>query len=135
MSTTSTLHRGWAFTLLLALALMISVAAPALASDTFNVSVYHGINGRSLGLEKELPVNVFVYKDGAHLATIEDFRFKDRFEAPLPAGEYLIMVELTDGTPLPTMTLGPVEIPAGAEVSIHAKLGAGKAPILKAMVR
>ena len=34
------------------------------AEGTFNISVYHGINGRSLGLDKELPVIASVYKDG-----------------------------------------------------------------------
>jgi hypothetical protein len=28
-------------------------------SDTFNLDVFHNINGRSLGLDKELPVDVY----------------------------------------------------------------------------
>ena len=38
------------------------------ADGTFNVSVYHGINGRALGLSKELPVIATVEKDGQLLA-------------------------------------------------------------------
>jgi hypothetical protein len=38
---------------------------------------------------------------------------KDRYSNALPAGTYTIMVRLADGTPLPSMTLNSVTIPAG----------------------
>ena len=38
--------------------LLSAQAALAAGHDTFKVSIYHGINGRSLGLSKELPVNI-----------------------------------------------------------------------------
>lgn len=104
------------------------------ADGTFNISVYHGINGNALGLSKELPVIASVWKDGALLATLP-LSFKDRFTADLPAGTYTIMVSLPDGTPLPSMTVGPVEIPADADVRIQAQLSAGKTPILNARVK
>ena len=43
----------------------------------------------------------------------------------LPAGNYTITVELLDGTPLPSMTVGPVDVPAGADLIFNAKLEAG----------
>lgn len=111
-------------------------AAPAFANgDTFSVSVYHGINGKSLGLSKDLPVDVMVYKDGSLLATITDFTFKERFEAELPAGEYTIEVVSQEVGPLPSMTIGPVELSEGLDLRIRAKLDSLKTPILKVKVR
>lgn len=132
-------RRNWIFGLLaavMALALVFA-AVPAKAADgTWNVSVYHGINGRALGLSKELPVNITVYKDGAVLAYINDFEFKERFNATLPAGEYKIEVFSQElGTIVPSMTLGPVMIGEGADLVIRAKLGAGKTPILMVKAR
>jgi len=93
--------------------------------------VVHGINGRSLGLSKELPVNIIVYKDGAVVAHINDFTFKERFSATLPAGEYKIEVFSQElGKIVPSMTLGPVSIPAGADLLIRAQLSADKTPVL-----
>lgn len=124
------------FTLVALLAGAFAFAAPkAKAADgTFNISVYHGINGRALGLSKELPVIATVYKDGAWLANIP-LSFKDRFTADLPAGTYLIEVEAVGVGPVPSMTLGPVTIPADVEVRIQAQLGPGGVPILKARVK
>ncbi len=123
--------------LALAFALLLSLLAQTvLASNgTFNVNVYHGINGRSLGLSKELPVDISIYKDGGLLTTIEDFTFKSRLSTPLPAGEYLIMVSSDEAGPLPSMTVGPVQIPEGANVYLHAKLGANKTPIIAVRVK
>jgi hypothetical protein len=53
----------------------------------------------------------------------------------LPACEYMIKVALPDGTEIPSMSLGPVEIPAGVDVRIQAQLAAGKTPILNARVK
>ena len=99
------------------------------ADDTFSVTVIHGINGRSLGLSKDLPVVATVLKDGATIAEI-NLSFRDVVEADLPAGEYLIEVESLEAGPLPSMTVGPVDIPAGADVRLQARLGAHKVPII-----
>jgi len=101
--------------------LSASVAESMMASNTFDVTVRHSINGRSLGLPKALPVNVFI--NGA--LAIPGFEFGDKVVTSLPAGNYTITVELLDGTPLPSMTVGPVDVPAGADLIFNAKLQAG----------
>lgn len=127
-------RRNWIFGLLAAIMVfaLVFAAAPAKAADgTWNVNVVHGINGKSLGLSKDLPVNITVYKDGVVLAHINNFTFKERFAAALPAGEYKIEVFSQElGTIVPSMTLGPVVIPAGADLLIRAQLSAGKTPVL-----
>jgi hypothetical protein len=124
------------FTLIALLAGAFAFAAPkAKAADgTFNISVYHGINGNALGLSKELPVLASVYKDGQLIATLP-LSFKDRFTADLPAGTYEIMVEAVGVGPVPSMTVGPVAIPADVEVRLNAQLGPGGTPIIKARVK
>jgi hypothetical protein len=102
-----------------------------MSDGTFDVVVRHSIDGRSLGLKKSLPVNVYI--NGA--LAIPDFRFGDRVEASLRGGTYTISVTLADGTPLPSMNLGPVDIPADADVTINAKLTGDKTPILFATVK
>ena len=119
---------------LLAGAFAFAVPQAKAANGTFNISVYHGINGRSLGLDKELPVVATVYKDGAWLAEIP-LEFKERFTADLPAGTYLIEVEAVGVGPIPSMTVGPVSIPADVDVRIQAQLSGGKTPILNARVK
>jgi len=59
-------HNWWMVAVAIALvALMAFSVQTALASDgTFSVSVYHGIDGRRLGLSQELPVNVWIMKEG-----------------------------------------------------------------------
>ena len=101
----------------------------ASANDSFDITVKHGINGTSLGLDKDLPVDVYVNGDKAFT-----FSFKDIVSTSLPAGEYTIMVKLA-GTETVVMSLGPVEIPAGADVGIRAKLSAEKTPTLKVQVK
>jgi hypothetical protein len=108
-------------------------AQEAKAADTFNISVYHGINGRALGLSMELPVTASVYKDGVMIASIP-LEFKDRFTTDLPAGSYKIMVASEEAGPLPSMTVGPVDIAAGSEVRAQAQLSGGKTPILNVRV-
>ena len=124
------------FALIALLAGAFAFAAPrAKAADgTFNISVYHGINGRTLGLDRELPVIASVYKDGQLIATLP-LQFKDRFSADLPAGTYTIMIEAVGVGPVPSMTLGPVTIPADVDVRVQAQLGAGQTPILNARVK
>lgn len=128
MSTKSKLSLiGTLFVLVFSLALSF---APARAmEDTFNIYVKHDINGRSLGLDKDLPVDVYV--NGAKAFT---FEFGDSFSAALPAGSYFIQVKLA-GTDLTVMSLGPVEIPAGVDVTIRAQLGAEKTPTLRVNVK
>jgi len=109
-----------------------SEAMEEMVSDgTFDVKVRHSIDGRSLGLKKALPVNVYI--NGA--LAIPDFRFGDSVSTSLQAGTYTIAVTLADGTPLPSMNLGPVDLPADADVTINAKLTADKTPILFAQVK
>lgn len=114
-------------------ALLVAVifsAVPAKAADnTFDIYVKHNINGRSLGLEKELPVDVYV--NGNYAFT---FEFKQDFSAPLPAGEYTFEVKLA-GTDTTVMSFGPAEIPAGVDVNVKAKLSADKTPVLKVKVK
>ena len=104
-----------------------SGAQPAAASSDFNLEVTHLINGNRLGVDRDLPVNVYV---NGSLA-IPNFRFGDKIETSLAAGWYTIEVFLTDGTPLPSMTVGPVEIPAGVDVNIKALLSGNDTPYLK----
>ena len=105
-------------------------ATPAQASSNeFDIYVKHNINGRSLGLEKALPVDV--YLNGGYAFT---FSFGESFSASLPADNYYIEVKLA-GTNATVMTLGPADIPAGADVSINATLSGGKAPVLKANIK
>ena len=124
------------FTLVALLAGVFAFAAPrAKAADgTFNISVYHGINGTALGLPKELPVIATVYKDGKWLAAIP-LQFKDRFTANLPAGNYKIEVTAVGVGPVPSMTVGPINIPADVDVRLNAQLGPGETPIIKARVK
>jgi hypothetical protein len=105
-------------------------AMPAKASSDFNLDVTHLINGNDLGLDRDLPVDVYI---NGSLA-IPDFRFGEKIETSLSAGWYTITVFLTDGTPLPSMTVGPVQIPAGVDVSIKARLNTLDTPYLAVKV-
>ena len=95
----------------------------------FDLQVSHRINGRALGLDKELPVDVYV---NGGLA-IPGFTFGQVVETELEAGTYTIVVTLA-GTDDVVMSLGPVEIPAGADVSIRATLGS-EGPTLRAKIK
>ena len=119
------------------LASMIAIAivfafspSPVLAdAHEFDLYVKHNINGRSLGLDKELPVDVYVNGEEAF-----SFSFGESVSTQLPAGNYLIEVKLA-GTDTVVMSLGPTDIPAGVSVSIRATLGAGKTPTLRVNVK
>jgi hypothetical protein len=132
------LHRLFILVAMVGLVLPLVMLAPAASADSheFRLSLYHGINGRSLGLDKELPVDVYVNTmPGEGDPAIEDFTFKTRLEGiALPAGEYTFYVTLANGTD-PIMAFGPAEIPAGVDVSVHAKLSAEKTPVLKVIVK
>lgn len=121
----------------LVIATLLGVMAPKAhaAGDEFEISVHHGINGRSLGLSKALPVEATVELDGQVIAVLP-LEFGDTFNATLPAGTYRITVQSLElGVQLETMTVGPAEIPGGVSVDLHAKLSAKKTPIIKARVK
>jgi hypothetical protein len=113
----------------LAFAFAFSATPAQAGSDDFDLYVKHNINGRSLGLEKALPVDVYV--NGGKAFT---FSFGESVSTSLPAGNYFIEVKLA-GTDTTVMSLGPANIPAGADVNIKAKLSGGKTPILKLKVK
>ena len=96
----------------------VASEAKMVSDGTFDVTVRHSINGTRLGLPQALPVNVYI---NGNLA-IPGFEFGDKIQTSLRAGTYTITVTLADGTPLPSMTLSGVEIPAGADMIINAKL-------------
>ncbi|UCH59551.1 MAG: DUF4397 domain-containing protein [Anaerolineales bacterium] len=118
---------GALFALVLGLAFS---AAPAFASGhTFDIYVKHNINGQSLGLDKALPVDVYINDD-----YVFTFEFGDSVSTSLEAGSYKIDVKLA-GTDTTVMSVGPVDIPAGADVNIKAKLSANKTPTLKVKIK
>lgn len=130
--TKAKLQTWWILAVIAGLVMLLAMAVPTASADEgmFDISVYHGINGRSLGLAKELPVDVYINGDLA----IPGLEFKDRVETSLPANEYTIMVKLA-GTDTTVMSFGPAPIPAGVDVAIHAKLGASQAPTLQVKVK
>ena len=118
-----------ALALVMALVMVVNVQPAAASEGKFDLTVKHGINGRSLGLDKDLPVDVYV--NGGKAFT---FGFKDIVNTQLDAGTYTIMVKLA-GTDTTVMSLGPTYIPEGVDVNIRAKLSAEKTPILKVKVK
>jgi hypothetical protein len=124
------------FALVAMLAAGFAFLAPSAraADGTFHISVYHGINGNALGLSKELPVIASVYKDGQLIANLP-LEFKDRFSANLPEGTYTIMVTAVGVGPVPSMTVGPVFLPADVDVRLRAQLAEGGTPVIKARVK
>ena len=113
----------------LALAFSFSVTPVQADGHEFDLLVKHNINGRSLGLDKALTVDVYV--NGGLAFT---FSFGDIVETTLPAGVYTIVVKLA-GTDDVVMSLGPTEIPGGVDVKIKAQLSGGKTPTLKVSVK
>jgi hypothetical protein len=126
---------------LLAVLLLGAVSTVAAAHHEFDLTVRHNINGRALGLDKALPVDVCVGTDSTDDAYAFTFSFKDTLELTLPTGTYYFAVYLDDGAAgnacegTPVMSLGPVTIPGGADVFVMATLGAHKTPTLRAVVR
>ena len=117
---------------LAALLLFGAFNAPSASANTgsFNLLVFHGINGNDLGLDKDLPVNVFV---NGGLA-VPGFEFGESVSTSLTPGDYTFTVELLDGTPLPSMTVGPVRIPAGVDVDVKARLNDAGIPYLRVRI-
>jgi hypothetical protein len=97
--------------------------------DAAQVYVVHGINGRDLGADEALPVDVQV--DDA--CVLENFRFRDiAGPVELPAGAYDIKVRLADGSvscdgPIAIDAPG-VELGSGVNASIVAHLSANGSP-------
>jgi hypothetical protein len=111
--------------------LLSAQAALAAGHDTFNASIYHGIDGRRLGLSEELPVNIWIMKDGVLLAKINDVTYRQRIDAQLPAGNYEIMVESVElGAVIDSMSVGPVDIAEDSDLRFRATLGRGLTPVL-----
>lgn len=107
--------------IVLAIVALLAVAAlaPAVSAaepGNFDLTVKHRINGEPLGLDRDLPVDVYV---NGGLA-IPGFELSDTVETELPGGTYSVMVKLA-GTDVTVLQLGPVDIPAGADVEIMAK--------------
>ena len=112
-----------------AIAFVLNPAPAQAQSDEFDLTVKHNINGISLGLDKDLEVDVYANGDYAF-----SFTFGETVETSLPAGNYSIEVKLA-GTDVVVMSLGPVDIPAGVDVMIKAQLSANKTPTLKAKIK
>lgn len=124
------------FTFLFLAVVMVMVLAVSAVSadshDTFDVSIYHGINGRSLGASKAFPVDIWVND----VEVFSDVEFGKRLEASLPAGTYTIEVFSDDlGAFVDSMKIESAKIPAGVDVDIHAKFSAEKTPILKVKIK
>ena len=118
------------FAIVIALAFGFAFSISPVQADgheNFDLYVKHNINGRSLGAEKELPVDIYV--DGDYYAS---FRFGESLSDSLPEGEYFIEVKLGGET---IMSLDTGFVPAGVSVSIRATLGAGKTPTLRVNVK
>jgi len=82
--------------MLLALVILAAVAAPQAAEAQATVRVIHAISGEALGLDPELPVDIWVNS----AAFLTDVRFLD-FTDPvsLPAGNYDIRIYLAGSDP------------------------------------
>ena len=115
--------------LAIAIVFAFSPSPAQAAGHEFDLYVKHNINGRSLGLDKALPVDVYVNGTKAF-----SFEFGESFSAELPAGEYEIEVKLA-GTDSVVMSLDAGYIPAGVDVAIRATLGAMKSPTLRVLVK
>jgi len=119
------------FATILAIAFVFAFGSSPVQANghEFDLYVKHNINGRSLGAEKALPVDVYV---NGNLAFT--FSFGESVSTSLPAGNYFIEVKLA-GTNSTVMSLGPTDIPAGVSVSIRATLGAEKTPTLRVGIK
>ena len=112
-----------------AIAIAFNPAPVKADGHEFDLTVKHNINGMSLGLSKDLPVDVYVNGDLAFT-----FSFGDTFTAKLEEGEYEIVVKLA-GEEDTVMSFGPGDIPGGVDVMIKAQLSGGKTPVLKVKVK
>lgn len=97
--------------------------------ETFDLFVSHNINGLPLGLDRSLPVDVYV--NGAYAFT---FELGGKVKTSLPAGEYYIEVKPA-GSETAILSLDAGFIPAGVDVSIFAKMGSPLSPYLQVKVK
>ena len=105
----------------------------AMEGEMVYLRVSHRINGRALGLDKELPVDIWV-NDAPFLVGVT-FGTSARFE--VPAGGYSVEIYFAGSDPMevdPIMSLDAM-LEGGAKVDLTATLGAGKTPTLRAVVR
>ena len=102
---------------IVALLAMATLAPAAIAADegNFDITVKHRINGIPLGLDRELPVDVYV--NGGKAFT---FELSDTVKTQLRAGDYFIQVKLA-GTDTTVLELQTGDVPAGVDVEIIAK--------------
>lgn len=116
------------FILLITTMLLLTALVPAAFAkgpepttcDTWHLCVIHGKNGERLGLERELPVDVYGYNNYAFT-----FEFPDRVgPVELPPGEYTFDVRLEGADPNspPVMRLGPLEVPGCVKAIAKATL-------------
>jgi hypothetical protein len=93
-------------------AFFASTASTAFAA---NVNVVHGIDGRDLGLAKELPVDIAV--NGA--CALKGVKFKESTVVPLSPATYTITVHLADGAcSKPAVITKQVTIPDRADARV-----------------
>ena len=123
------------FAVVIAIAVGFAFSISPVQADGHEVylRVSHRINGRALGLEKELPVDIWV--NGAPYAT--GVTFGGVLTDELAPGSYSIKVYLAGSDPAsdsPIMSL-MAELEGGLKVDLIATLGRGKAPVLRAVVR
>ena len=106
-------------------AFFASTASTAFAA---NVNVVHGIDGRDLGLAKELPVDIAV--NGA--CALKGVKFKESTIVELAQATYTITVHLADGLcSKPAVITKQVTIPEGVRVfSAVASLSSNGTPQL-----
>ena len=93
-----------------------------------NVNVVHGIDGRDLGLEQALPVDIAV--NGA--CALKEVRFKESTIVELAPADYTITIHLADGScSKPAVITKQVTIPENVRVfSAVASLSSRGAPQL-----
>jgi hypothetical protein len=129
MSFSAHLRKWSKWTSVIALVALLA-GSQASAEENFKITIIHNINGTSLGLDKDLPVDIYV--NGAN--AIQNVTFRQTIETMLEAGTYTFEVKLA-GTSTTVMSFGPAEVPAGAYVTARARLGSGKTPFLDVKVR
>lgn len=96
----------------------------------FKAIVKHRLNGEKLGLDRALPVDVYINGQKA----IENFRYGDTLVTSLPAGNYFIELYFAGTVNSTGLTLGPVDVPEGVNVSLIARNGAD-GPFIEARIR
>jgi hypothetical protein len=106
-------------------------AAPAGAATLY---VGHGIDGRDLGLSRELPVDICLVAGGTPTPLFTDVTFGQfaRIDADLPAGSYDVEVRLADGPACAggVAIAASISLGLGENATAFAHLNDGGAPTL-----